>query len=212
MKPLFVGCMGALALAALSGAAHATPVPAGGTVVPTATATLPTGLTFVASQSGTISPGTFTATYTSSVYRTAAGTLDFVYDFSDGSGSRNGIESFSAYNFGAFTTDVSYLTNNGNAPVTATRTATGTVGFNFAAGSPVAPGTSSDTLIIATNATAYDSVGVLSLQDGSAGSGTGFEPIAVAAAPEPGPWALMLGGVGAMGLRLRRRRTAALSA
>ena len=37
-------------------------------------------------------------------------------------------------------------------------------------------------------------------------------PSAVSAAPEPGAWALMLGGVGAMGLMLRRRRSAALTA
>ena len=34
----------------------------------------------------------------------------------------------------------------------------------------------------------------------------------VAAAPEPGAWALMLGGAGAMGLMLRRRRTAGAAA
>ena len=33
-------------------------------------------------------------------------------------------------------------------------------------------------------------------------------PSGVSAAPEPGTWALMLGGVGAMGMMLRRRRRA----
>ena len=39
-----------------------------------------------------------------------------------------------------------------------------------------------------------------------------FRASAVSAAPEPGAWALMLGGVGAMGLMFRRRRSAALTA
>ena len=41
---------------------------------------------------------------------------------------------------------------------------------------------------------------------------SGAATAAVSAAPEPGAWALMLGGVGAMGMMLRRRRSAALTA
>ena len=46
----------------------------------------------------------------------------------------------------------------------------------------------------------------------SSSASLGVTASAVSAAPEPGAWALMLGGVGAMGLRLRRRRSAALTA
>ena len=200
MKHLFAGCTAALALAALAGAANATPVTAGGTVTPS-TSTL-AGATFVTSTSGTISPGTFTANYTSSVYREAGGTYDFVYSFSNSTGSANSIESFTAYNFAGFTTDVSYVTGTGSAPTDAKSNGAGSViTYDFTG---VAPGATSDTLIIRTNGVGYTS-GTMSLQDGSAGSGTGFSPTSVSAAPEPGTWALMLGGVGLLGLMLRGR-------
>lgn len=205
MKKLIASFAGAVALTALAGAASATPIVAGTTVAPSANATFPTGLTQVASTTGTITAATFTANYTTSVYRTAAGTLDFVYDFSNSSNSANSIESFTAYNFDGFAADVSYVTGTGVVPVTSTRTASGTIGFDFTAATPVGRGASADTLIIATNATTYNASGLLSLQDGSAGTGTGFQPTSVSAAPEPGTWALMLGGVGMLGLMLRGR-------
>lgn len=51
---------------------------------------------------------------------------------------------------------------------------------------------------------------VLAAQGANPGlNNVSFQGNAISAAPEPGAWALMLGGVGAMGLMLRRRRTAA---
>ena len=83
----------------------------------------------------------------------------------------------------------------------------GVVGFPFyGPGSHVSPGSSSDSLVIQTNATAFGA-GNVSLQDGSAGTGVGFAPKKVSAAPEPGSWALMLGGVALLGSMLRLERS-----
>ena len=94
------------------------------------------------------------------------------------------------------------MAGSGVAPIDAKSNTSGSVlTYDFTG---VAPGASSDTLIIRTNGLGFTS-GTMSLQDGSAGSGTGFSPTAVSAAPEPGTWALMLGGVGMLGLMLRGR-------
>ena len=71
------------------------------------------------------------------------------------------------------------------------------------------PGRTSDYLVVQTNATAY-AQGTVGLQDGTTGNGKAFKPIS--AAPEPGVWLLMLGGVALMGAALRqsRRRVGAM--
>ena len=200
MKHLYAACAAAVALAAVGGAAHATPLAPGGVVTPTAS-TLGTA-TFVTSTSGVINASTFSANYTSSVYRETTGTYDFVYSFTDNTGSANSVESFTAYNFAGFTTDASYVAGSGMAPIDAKSNTSGSViTYDFTG---VTPGSASDQLIIRTNGFGYTS-GTMSLQDGSAGSGVGYSPTAVSAAPEPGTWALMLGGVGLIGLMLRGR-------
>ena len=200
MKHMFAACAAMVALSALGGVANATALAPGATVTPS-TSTLGTA-TFVTSTSGTINASTFSANYTSSVYKETTGTYDFVYSFTNTAGP-NSVESFTAYNFAGFTTDVSYVAGSGVAPIDAKSNTSGSVlTYDFTG---VTPGASSDTLIIRTNGLGFTS-GTMSLQDGSAGSGTGFSPTAVSAAPEPGTWALMLGGVGMLGLMLRGRQ------
>ena len=108
----------------------------------------------------------------------------------------------------------------GDRPISTLSVATSTDGVNFTpvvgALSPApTSNTGTFTYTFTGNAVAqyvqYD-FGPASAQYGSGGSGvisvTADAP-AVSAAPEPGAWALMLGGVGAMGLMLRRRRSGA---
>ena len=104
-----------LASAMASGAAQAAPLAAGGFGPAASGETY--GGTVLDSVSGTITPDiaspTFTASYTETVYKDpnntfGAGDLDFVINFSNNSGSRDAIESFSTSNFQGFSVDAGY--------------------------------------------------------------------------------------------------------
>ena len=69
-------------------------------------------------------------------------------------------------------------------------------------GNDIQPAEKTVWLIIQTNALTY-TTGFLSAQDGTAGSGIGFQPSAV---PEPSSLALMGGGLSVFGLLLRKFR------
>lgn len=204
-----VRLFGAAFVAALSvgAAAHAAPLLPGSQINPATPQAF--GGTQVATTGGNITTSTFSANYTSSVYSDpnnifGSGLLDFVYQFTDVSG--DAVERISASNFGTFLTNVGYSVVAGDvAPLVIDRSSNGNViGFDFSGNGNVAAGRSSDFLVVQTNASNF-STGNMSLQDGTAGSGAGYTPT-VAAAPEPGTWVLMLGGIGMLGAFLRMQQ------
>jgi len=213
-----VGVMGATPLA------HATVLNPGDSSTTISTSTL-AGLTLVDTFSVTPAPlagpgggvpQSIFGTYQEWVYADAAGHLTFLEQVNLDSSSTL-VHRVTASTYTGFTTNVSYLT--GSLPATATsggtapnntggtvidRTTAATVGFNFTT-TPISPGTSSAVLVIATNATSYDRLGVLSVIDGTTSSNLTFEP--TNAVPEPSTMALAgLGAMGLIGYGLRRRK------
>jgi hypothetical protein len=203
-------------LATLAPAAFATTVLAPGTTgvnnqAPDAFV-MPVGLA-LASVSGTLNPqttGGISGNYTENVYADAnnvfcAGCLDFVItvkDTTDPSGDP--IERVTSSSFAGFMVDAGVGGDgSGVTPLDVTRSTDGkVVGFEFGGSSTLTAGGSTKSLMIETNAMGYVP-GVLSIQDGSSATASGFAPTA---APEPMSMSLLGGGLVGLGLfRLRRR-------
>ena len=198
------------ALAVSATSAFATPITNNGSIVSPGATTLAaaTSGTFVGTASGTLNPATFLASWTESVYSGASGNtlggLTFVFSFSntvdplltkdDPIGTS--VDSY----FNGFLVDAD-VAGPGTAPSNVFETVGGSVNWVFGAG--VAPGTSSDTMVLYTNAL-YTQPGTFGLHDGSDMS----EPdIAPSLSPEPNSLMLMgTGLVGAAGMLFRRRR------
>ena len=110
-----------------------------------------------------------------------AGCLDFVYSITNsGPGV---VERVTMFDFDTFLINVGYITRAGGiAPVEVDRTLTGgTIGFSFDT-TGLTTGQCSDFFVIQTNATRYTN-GLFSIQDGSAGTGSAYQP--TSATPEP---------------------------
>lgn len=173
------------------------PAPAGGTVI------ADTGPVPVAAQ-------TFSGTVQSQVIsgdtNNTLGGNTFVYRITNGSGSANSIERATIDSFAGFTTDVGYVSGTGVHPGDANRGTNGDIiGFDFkpfpgTVGTAIAPGQTTDLLIIRTNSPSFVA-STLSLIDGSTGTAPSFAPAAVI--PEPASLSLLMCAAG--GLVMRRR-------
>ena len=145
----------------------------------------------------------FLGTFDSQVYKdSTTGDLDFVYQISNNLTSIDSIESLTSGGFAPFTTDADYVPATGVAiPTTVTRNGSGNnVGFDFTGVAAIAPGTTTDLLVVKTDASSY-TTGFAVVQDGGNGSAAEFVP----AVPEPTTAALA--GLATMGLAIRRRRS-----
>lgn len=144
---------------------------------------------------------------------TCSGCLDFAFQLTLDPGLSAGIFNARFGRFGGYTTDIGYLDGSGIAPISVSRGTGGAgIGFVFASTASqtnvIAPGDSSAILVVATDATAYDNLGVIGISGGRGtspanGQLTGlFEP--EPQAPEPS--AVLLFGVGLAGIAIIRRR------
>jgi hypothetical protein len=206
---LMLAAIGLVSFTAQSRAADLGP---GDTVTPSVVANPLTaaGFTVEATTSGTFTTPAESGTYSAYVVRTDAGTLDFVYKFSNDASSESKLERMTAYNFAGFTTNVGYVAGSGDvAPTTANRTNDGeVVGFNFLA-SGVPQGQNTDIMVIATNATKF-TTGTYTFQDGGATTVAAYAPTTGAVVtPEPSSFlSAGLGGILLLGVVRRHRRAA----
>jgi hypothetical protein len=102
--------------------------------------------------------------------------------------------------FGLSMTDVGYVQTNID-PSSADRNGTNTIDWSFA-GTEITPGTSTDLLVVETNATAI-APGTFAVSDGGSANGTAAVPFVGNGVPEPASVSLI---VAASGLMLGRRR------
>jgi PEP-CTERM motif len=160
--------------------------------------------------------GTLTGTWEDAVLVdplgvTCSGCLDFAFEVTIDTGLPNAaIFAMNFARFFGYTTDVGYINGSGSgAPNSVSRgPGGGGIGFNFNTMSSVLiPGESSDFLLVATNATTYDTNGNLAISGaGNNQTVTGqvngfFEPTLV---PEPSTALLLIFGL--VGIAALRRR------
>jgi len=145
-----------------------------------------------------------------------AGNLDFVYQIDNNTGSLDGLERLVATTFTGYATNVGYATNgavlsNGFvdgtiAPGGADRPFANEVRFNFGTPNTVAPGTSSELLVIKTNSTMF-TTGSVAIIDGLSTNLSGFSP---SGDPTPEPSMTLFVGAGlAAVVALRKKFTRA---
>jgi hypothetical protein len=198
-------------LATLAPAAFATTVLAPGTGASAGQApdTFALGTTsMVAQTSNQLAAPTVAGSYSETVYTDSnnvfcSGCLDFVITVSDTLGT---IERITSSSFSGFKVDAGVMAGSSTSPTDVERSDNtdggSVVGFGFTGGSNLTAGSSTNKLVIETNATSF-TTGYLSIQDGTSASGVAFAPTA---APEPMSMSLLGGGLVGLGvLRLRRR-------
>lgn len=191
--------------------AHASVLGVGGTAPPSP---LTPGGTVLAMRSGVITPPIapdFTANYTTWVYRDPNNTwcvncLDFVYQFTNNGPAVN--ERYSMSDFSGFKVDAGTSPFGMHDPITVSRSFNGSgpvLSFNFDQfGDEIKPGEQTVLLVLETNAMNFTQ-GVVSAQNGTAGSNLAYQPSG-APVPEPASMALLGGGLIAVGGYLRRSR------
>lgn len=164
--------------------------------------------------------GLITGTYFETVVTdplgiTCSGCLDFAFQLTLDPGLTAGIFNSNLARFRGYMTDVGYIGGSGIAPISVQRGSFGgMIGFVFASpgttSNVIGPGDTSAILVVATDATTYDNLGVLGINGGRAGSPahgqiTGlFEPTFQNSVPEPSP--ALLFGLGLLAIAISWRR------
>ena len=152
----------------------------------------------------------FSGNLEAAVYRESDGYLDFVYQFTNTNNPNNDtIETFVASDFSGYSIDADDEAVGGDISPATVQSSPGpgpdagaNITFSFKSPSPgVDPGQSSDILIIHTNATNYDVLGNVSLQDSGQANIVTPEPV-----PEPASAAMLTLALSA--LTIRRNRSA----
>jgi hypothetical protein len=120
-------------------------------------------------------------------------------------GGDDPIERITGGSFIGYFVDAGVVTSSpGFAPTSVDRSANGgVIGFNYQNAANLTGSESTQLLVIQTNATSF-TAGVLSVQDGLAANGIGFQPSA--ATPEPVSMSLLGGGLALIGLGRWRRK------
>ena len=185
------------------------------------TGTLPGTLlaSMVSPYSFATTAGVTSGTLTSAVYMNPSGTLDFYYQVANDASSATDIARETDTSFGSFTTWTGYRIDAVGpfvagtvAPVTADRNAPGTVvGFSFNPpdSAKILAGTTSNTLVISTDATNFTS-GNASVIDGGTQTVAAFQPTNARSGgevPEPASMVLLGSGLVAVSFLRRRKRT-----
>ncbi|MDP9174653.1 MAG: PEP-CTERM sorting domain-containing protein [Planctomycetota bacterium] len=149
----------------------------------------------------------FSGTLESRVYHDPSGSLDFAYQINAAPTGPDSIHSVSISSYSTFDTNVDYIPSTGAVTYgSANRLSVAAgeiISFNYTAlANSIAPGDSTDWILVKTNAFAFNNLGDTSVIDGGTADVVSFQPV-----PEPASLGLLTVCCGALLTRRSRSRT-----